>query len=73
MLKIVGARGNNLKNVTAEIPLGTFHLHHRRLGRRQIHADDRHALQGGRAAPQRRARASRARTTASRDWNSSTR
>ncbi|NBU14285.1 MAG: excinuclease ABC subunit A, partial [Alphaproteobacteria bacterium] len=24
MLKLVGARGNNLKNVTAEIPLGTF-------------------------------------------------
>ena len=24
MLKVVGARGNNLKNVTAEIPLGTF-------------------------------------------------
>ena len=24
MLKLIGARGNNLKNVTAEIPLGTF-------------------------------------------------
>ena len=24
MLKLVGARGNNLKDVTAEIPLGTF-------------------------------------------------
>ncbi|HZW47484.1 MAG TPA: excinuclease ABC subunit UvrA, partial [Microvirga sp.] len=24
MLKVVGAKGNNLKNVTAEIPLGTF-------------------------------------------------
>ena len=24
MLKIVGARGNNLKNITAEIPLGLF-------------------------------------------------
>ncbi|MFZ4603120.1 MAG: excinuclease ABC subunit UvrA, partial [Caulobacterales bacterium] len=24
MLKLVGARGNNLKNVTAEIPIGTF-------------------------------------------------
>jgi excinuclease UvrABC ATPase subunit len=23
-IKVVGARGNNLKNVTAEIPLGTF-------------------------------------------------
>ena len=24
MLKVVGARGNNLKNITAEIPLGLF-------------------------------------------------
>ena len=24
VLKVVGARGNNLKNVTAEIPLGLF-------------------------------------------------
>jgi excinuclease ABC subunit A len=46
-LKVVGARGNNLKNVTAEIPLGTVHLHHRRLRRRQVDAGDRHALQGG--------------------------
>jgi hypothetical protein len=37
-LKVVGARGNNLKNVTAEIPLGTLHLRHRRVGRRQVHA-----------------------------------
>ena len=31
-------RGNNLKNVTAEIPLGTVHLRHRRLRRRQVDA-----------------------------------
>ena len=46
-LKVVGARGNNLKNVTADIPLGTVHLRHRRLGRRQIHLPDRDAVQGG--------------------------
>ena len=34
-------------------PAWPFHLHHRRLGRRQIHAHDRHALPRGRAAPQR--------------------
>ena len=37
-LKIVGARGNNLKNITAEIPLGTVHLRHRRFRRRQVDA-----------------------------------
>ena len=45
-LKIVGARGNNLKNVTRRSPLGTLHLRHRRVGRRQVDAGDRHALQG---------------------------
>jgi excinuclease ABC subunit A len=48
-LKVIGARGNNLKNVTAEIPLGTVHLRHRRFGRRQVHLPDRDALQGRRA------------------------
>ena len=56
-LKVVGARANNLKDVTAEIPLGVLHLHHRRVGRRQVHAADRHALQGGGAPAQQRARA----------------
>ena len=46
-LKLVGARGNNLKNITAEIPLGSVHLRHRRFGRRQVDADHRHALQSG--------------------------
>ena len=70
---MVGARENNLKNVTAEIPLGLFTGHHRRVGRRQVHAADRYALQGGGAAAQQRARASRARTTGSRGWSTSTR
>ena len=37
-LKIVGARGNNLKNVTADDSARPVHLRHRRLGRRQIDA-----------------------------------
>ena len=53
--KIAGARGNNLKNVTAEIPLGHLHLRHRRVGRRQVDARHRHALQGRGAAAERRA------------------
>ncbi len=56
-LTVVGARDNNLKNVTAEIPLGLFTCDHRRLRRRQVHAADRHALQGRGAPAQRRARA----------------
>ena len=56
-LTVVGARENNLKNVTVEIPLGLLHLRHRRLRRRQVHAGDRHPLQGGGAPAQRRARA----------------
>ena len=56
-LKVVGARENNLKDVTAEIPLGHVHLHHRRVGRRQVDLADRYALQGGGAAAQQRARA----------------
>ncbi len=40
---VVKATGNNLKDVTAEFPLGKFRLRHRRLGRRQVDADDRDA------------------------------
>jgi excinuclease ABC subunit A len=46
MIKVIGATGNNLKNVTAEIPAGHLHLRHRRVGRRQVHADHRDAVQG---------------------------
>ncbi len=35
MLKLVGASGNNLKQVSVDIPLGLFHLRHRRFGRRK--------------------------------------
>ena len=62
-LTVVGARGNNLKNVTAEIPLGLLHLHHRRLRRRQVDAADRHALQGAWRAGSTTRASTRARTT----------
>ena len=53
-------RENNLKNVTAEIPLGVLHLRHRRLRLGQVHADDRHpATRPLARQPQRRPRARR--------------
>ncbi|MGY4453829.1 excinuclease ABC A subunit [Bradyrhizobium sp. i1.3.1] len=63
-IKVVNARGNNLKNVTAEIPLGLFTAvffyfvppPHRRLRRRQVDAADRHALQGHRPQAEQRQR-----------------
>jgi excinuclease ABC subunit A len=48
VLRVIGATGNNLKNVTAEIPVGV-HLHHRRQRRRQVDLHHRDALQGPRA------------------------
>jgi hypothetical protein len=72
MIKVAGARGNNLKDVTGRNPAGHLHLRDRRFGRRQVHLPDRDALQGGGAAHQRRAREPR-RTTASTGWNISTR
>jgi excinuclease ABC subunit A len=59
-LEVVNARGNNLKNITGHDSARAFHLHHRRVRRRQVDADHRHALQGGRAAAQWRQRTSRA-------------
>ena len=56
MLEVVGARDNNLKNIDGAIPARHVHLRHRRFGRRQVDARDRHALQGARAAAQGRAR-----------------
>ena len=35
-LTVIGARANNLKNITVDIPLGLFTCRHRRLGRRQV-------------------------------------
>ena len=49
-VQVVGARGNNLKNDHRRISAGHVHLRHRRVRRRQIHAGDRHAVQG-RGAP----------------------
>ena len=73
-LKVVGARGNNLKNVTAEIPLGTVHLQSpacRAAANRPSLIETLYKRGGAQA--ERRARASPARMTASRAWNSSTR
>ena len=43
-IQVIGARGNNLKNVDAEFPLGPVHLRDRRVGLRQVHAGERHAV-----------------------------
>ena len=49
-LTVVGATGNNLKNVTAEFPAGQVRLRDGRVGRRQVHADHRDAVQDRRHA-----------------------
>ena len=51
-------RGNNLQSVTLELPVGLVRLRHRRVGLGQVHADQRHALPRGRAAPLRQRRPS---------------
>ena len=71
--RVIGARANNLKNVTVDIPLGLFTCGHRRVGRRQVDLPDRDALPGGGAQAERRARACPASTTPSRAWSCSTR
>ena len=55
-LKLIGARGNNLKNVTAEIPFGLFTCITGVSGGGKSTLADRHALQGAGAAAQRRQR-----------------
>ena len=55
-LKVVNARGNNLKNVTAEIPLGLFTCVTGVSGGGKSTLAGRHALQGAGAAAQRRQR-----------------
>ncbi len=47
VLRIVGARGNNLKRVTRRDPGRPVHLRHRRLGLGQEHAGQRHAVRRG--------------------------
>ena len=67
-LRIVNARGNNLKGVDGRDPGRPVHLRDRRLRLGQVHARQRHALRGGRAPAlqqPRRARAARRASTAS--------
>ncbi len=59
-LKVVGARGNNLKNVTAEIPLGTLTCVTGVSGGGKSTLDHRDAVQGGGAQADPGARTSRA-------------
>ena len=49
VIRVRGARGNNLKNLTVEIPFGLVHVRDRRVGFRQIDVDQSHADAGGRA------------------------
>ena len=42
---VVKATGNNLKDVTAEFPLGQIRLRHGRFRRRQVHTDHRNPVQ----------------------------
>ena len=72
-LKVVNAARQQSQEHHRRDPARPVHLRHRRLRRRQVDLADRHALQGGRAQAQRRAREPRRRTTASRGSSSSTR
>ncbi len=72
-IKVVNARGNNLKNVSAEIPLGLFTCVTGVSGGGKSTLADRHALQApSRASSTTPAKAPR-RTIASRGWSISTR
>ena len=53
--KIVGRARQQPEERHGGDPARHVHLHHRRVGRRQVDAHHRHALQGGRAAAERRA------------------
>ena len=50
IVRVVNARGNNLKIDHRRLPARHVHLRHRRVGRRQIHAGGGHAVQGRGAA-----------------------
>jgi len=59
-IKVINARGNNLKKRLGRNSARAVHLRHRRVRRRQVDALDRHALQGDRAQAQQRQRRRRA-------------
>ena len=73
VLRIVNARGNNLKNVDGRDPGRPVHLRHRRVGLGQEHAGQRHAVRRGGAQALPAATPSRRRTTRSRASSTSTR
>jgi hypothetical protein len=60
MLKVVGATGNNLKNVTLDLPVGLFVSRHRRLRFGQVDIDQRYAVPRDRTPPVVRAPSRRA-------------
>ena len=72
-LKLVGARGNNLKDVTAEIPLGLFTCITGVSGGGKSTLVVDTLYKAIAQAPQRRPRAPGAATSASRAWSTSTR
>ena len=72
-LTVVGAREQQPEERHGRDPARAVHLRHRRLRRRQVHAADRHALQGAWRAGSTARASTRARTTASRAWSTSTR
>ena len=51
VVRVVGARGNNLKRLDRGVSARHVHLRHRRVRRRQIDAGGGHALQGRGAPP----------------------
>ena len=60
LLEIQGARGNNLKGVDVAVSGRAHDLRHRRVGLRQEHARERHALSAHGAAHQQERRGARA-------------
>ncbi len=51
-LRVLRATGNNLREISVDLPLGPDDLRHRRVRLRQVHARERHALPSRGRAPQ---------------------